>query len=86
MNGHGAPEVDRYNAAHDPRAALSVPLLRRTIAEQQGALADLAAELAPRDRVPEARVRVEAVATARAEARESASKLLDLLLEGVGPA
>jgi hypothetical protein len=80
MNGHTDPEVDRYNAAHDPRAALAVPLLRRDLAAQQAESLALAAELESRDRVPRLREQIAAVASARAEHRRDVGELLDVLL------
>lgn len=69
-----------YDAQTDWRAAMAAPRLRRDLADQRAEAAALAAELAPLDRAPETRARIEAVATARAEHRRDVGDLLDVLL------
>jgi hypothetical protein len=78
--GHTDEALAYYDAQNDWRAAMAAPRLRRDLDAQREEAAALAAELAPLARAPETRARVEAAASARAEARRDVGDLLDLML------
>jgi len=78
--GHTDEALAYYDAQNDWRAAMAAPRLRRDLEAQREEAAALAAELAPLDRAPETRARIEAVASARVEARRDVAELLDVLL------
>lgn len=78
--GHTDEALAYYDAQTDWRAAMAAPRLRRDLDAQRAESAALAAELAPLDRAPETRARIEAAASARAEARRDVGDLLAVLL------